>query len=405
VRELYSVATDGVIDPKVIVDVGAFAGYSTLFFLHKYPSAHVIAIEPEADSFEVCARNLEPYRGRVTLLQRAIWPEPAKVVVRRRWWGTSSEWASRSFAAGDEPDALQALPLQTILDELGVQRVDLLKMNTNSEEDLFSHNADAWLPAVRNMAVMLGDAAAEDTFMCAMEGYGFYLTRSPWCWACTHIQQSAVSSATKKTDQSAAVFPANGGFEEFRVAPARRFAGGRTPGATDVALHWKTVVCDRPFRVSLAVRTGEQQSGRNAFCLSTISGDAVPARSVPYVAIENSEPLAVLAGERWRIGASIRSDGTTAIPDPATRGTYVFMRLLYDDGSYVDLRTSPLSRVSGEYELLEEVVEIPATPPERSLQRATFWLYAWVENRSEGELPSDSLWRVVIDRVFCERAV
>ena len=64
VRELYNVAADDVSDPRVIVDVGAFAGYSTLFFLHKYPSAHVIAIEPEADSFEVCIRNLEPYLAR-----------------------------------------------------------------------------------------------------------------------------------------------------------------------------------------------------------------------------------------------------------------------------------------------------------------------------------------------------
>ena len=290
----------------------------------------------------------------MTLLQRAIWPEPAKIVVRRRWWGTSSEWASRSFAASDEPDALQALPMQIILEELGVQRVDLLKMNTNSEEDLFSRNTDAWLPSVKNMAVMLGDAAAEDTFMRAMESYGFYLTRSPWCWACTHIQKSAGRVGTKKADRSEAVFPANSGFEEFRVAPARRFAGGRTAGATDVALHWKTVVCDRPFRVSLAVRTGEQQSGRNALCLSTISCDAVPAGLAPYVAIENSEPLTVVAGERWRIGAWIRCNGSTAIPEPATRGTYVFMRLLYDDGSYADLRTSPLSRVSGEYGLLEK---------------------------------------------------
>jgi len=34
------------ISPKTIIDAGANVGYASLWFHHKYPSAHIIAIEP-----------------------------------------------------------------------------------------------------------------------------------------------------------------------------------------------------------------------------------------------------------------------------------------------------------------------------------------------------------------------
>src|SRR5580765_7364718 len=37
----------GNIDPKVIVDGGAFIGCTAAFFAHKYPAAKIIAIEPD----------------------------------------------------------------------------------------------------------------------------------------------------------------------------------------------------------------------------------------------------------------------------------------------------------------------------------------------------------------------
>ena len=61
VREEYDCTGDDVLDPRLIVDCGAYAGYSTLFFLERYKRAHVIAIEPDPGNFEA----LPPQFGTV----------------------------------------------------------------------------------------------------------------------------------------------------------------------------------------------------------------------------------------------------------------------------------------------------------------------------------------------------
>ena len=47
---------DRIIDPKVIIDAGANIGLSAIYFSNKYPSANIIAIEPETFLFKL----LEP---------------------------------------------------------------------------------------------------------------------------------------------------------------------------------------------------------------------------------------------------------------------------------------------------------------------------------------------------------
>lgn len=39
--------------PKLIIDGGANVGYASIFFAHKYPSAHIIAIEPEKRNYQM----------------------------------------------------------------------------------------------------------------------------------------------------------------------------------------------------------------------------------------------------------------------------------------------------------------------------------------------------------------
>lgn len=70
-------------NPKLIMDCGAYVGYSTVWFLNKYPDACVIAIEPCTRNFAVCQRNLRPYGKRVSLIHSAVWSHRTGLVVCR----------------------------------------------------------------------------------------------------------------------------------------------------------------------------------------------------------------------------------------------------------------------------------------------------------------------------------
>ena len=59
--------------PELVIDCGANIGLSTVYFLTRFPNAHLIALEPDPDNFKMLARNTAGFSDRVTLLQAAVW--------------------------------------------------------------------------------------------------------------------------------------------------------------------------------------------------------------------------------------------------------------------------------------------------------------------------------------------
>ena len=63
----------------LVIDCGANIGLSTLYFLTRFPNAHLIALEPDPDNFKMLARNTAAFSDRVTLLQAAVWNKNARL--------------------------------------------------------------------------------------------------------------------------------------------------------------------------------------------------------------------------------------------------------------------------------------------------------------------------------------
>src|ERR1700686_5524889 len=60
-------------NPRNIMDLGANAGYSTAYFLSRYPNAKVLAVEPDQSNYDICCRNLQCYGWRVKVIRGAAW--------------------------------------------------------------------------------------------------------------------------------------------------------------------------------------------------------------------------------------------------------------------------------------------------------------------------------------------
>src|SRR5262249_22735601 len=59
--------------PKTVVDGGANIGMATLYFANKFPTARIIAIEPESDNARLLRRNCAGL-ANVTIIEAALWP-------------------------------------------------------------------------------------------------------------------------------------------------------------------------------------------------------------------------------------------------------------------------------------------------------------------------------------------
>ena len=149
-----------------IVDCGAYVGYSAVYFLNKYPQAHVIAIEPDPDNFELCSRNLAPYGERVSLLNSAIWSSKVGLVIDRpeQAWGIEV----RPCQEGETPE-LNAIDIKSLLEEFRIDRVDILKVDIEKAEmEVFSCNYQEWLNKVNHIAIELHGKECEQVFFKAL---------------------------------------------------------------------------------------------------------------------------------------------------------------------------------------------------------------------------------------------
>src|SRR5258708_16952317 len=58
--------------PETILDLGANAGFTSIFFARKYPDARIIAVEPIASNLEILRRNVELNDLDVSIVPAAI---------------------------------------------------------------------------------------------------------------------------------------------------------------------------------------------------------------------------------------------------------------------------------------------------------------------------------------------
>ena len=145
-------------DPNIIVDVGANAGYTALYFALQFPSARVLAVEPDRENFALLQENICAI-PRVTCLNAGLWwrdgrlrfqnPDALKCILSLEELGPDRI----------DDASVPAVTMPSVFDVLKTESIDILKIDIEGGElELFSRGADAWLPRVRSIMIELHDA-------------------------------------------------------------------------------------------------------------------------------------------------------------------------------------------------------------------------------------------------------
>jgi FkbM family methyltransferase len=179
-------------NPETIIDLGANVGYSSSYFLSKYPSVKVMAIEPERDNFRMCCENLRPFGERATLVQGAVWSETRPLAVRVGTVGDGREWSTQVVLPSDSADAesiVAGYDINYLIELFGSPKVDLLKIDIEgSELALFSRNTEGWLPRIRNMCIELHSDECAKAFYSALSNYAYDESRSGDLTICRNLR-------------------------------------------------------------------------------------------------------------------------------------------------------------------------------------------------------------------------
>jgi len=176
--------------PKFIIDGGANIGLASAYLLNRYPAASIVAVEPDAETIEVCRRNLASFAGRVTIVHGAIWSRGGDLFLEPN----HEEWATtvRSARAG-EAASIKGSTMPELIALGGGRRLDLLKLDVEgSEREIFGPEAQEWLPSVDNMVIELHGPDCLERFSSAMAPYQSEMSNRDSVYVCRNIRPLAL---------------------------------------------------------------------------------------------------------------------------------------------------------------------------------------------------------------------
>jgi FkbM family methyltransferase len=184
--------TIAVESPRTILDLGANVGYSSAYFLSKYPEASVVAVEPDSGNYAMCRRNLEPYGSRARVVHGAVWPERRQLVVERGGWRDGREWTAQVKPANEEStpsESVEGYDMATLIGLSGATEIDMLKIDIErSELELFSRHTESWLPRIRNLCIELHGSDCEAVFSRALADYSCDLSCVGELTVCSNLR-------------------------------------------------------------------------------------------------------------------------------------------------------------------------------------------------------------------------
>jgi FkbM family methyltransferase len=120
-------------EDDVIIDGGAFLGVGDLRMSRFMPHGRIVAIEANKTCYDLLNRNISHNKvGNVTALHRALWNVPGTLDLEVGFAQDNSLVAE--VTKGEKTQPVITVPIDSLVDELNLQRVTMLSLTLNGAE-------------------------------------------------------------------------------------------------------------------------------------------------------------------------------------------------------------------------------------------------------------------------------
>lgn len=139
-------------NPRSIVDVGANVGISTAYFATMFPSAKIVALEPEESNFRQLKKNIAAYPN-VTAVHAALWDTDGIVNVSDPGL---SEWGFqvKKGQALESKNSVRSITILTLMREHGIDEIDILKIDIEGAEIEVFEASKTW---IKNVGLLIAE--------------------------------------------------------------------------------------------------------------------------------------------------------------------------------------------------------------------------------------------------------
>ena len=137
-------------DVEVVVDLGSHIGASIAYFRERYPEARIVGLEPDPATFAKLEANVAALDG-VTVQRRAVAAADGESVFYAAPYTLASSLVAER--AGSRPVTVPTVTLDHLIEEHGLERIDLLKLDVEGSE----HDALAGADGLARVRAIVGE--------------------------------------------------------------------------------------------------------------------------------------------------------------------------------------------------------------------------------------------------------
>lgn len=157
-------------DPASVLDLGANAGFATLYFARAYPRAHLACVEPMPGNLQSLRRNLELNQVDAKVIPAAIAAADGPILMEIAAMDYGHRVTELSCRESIE---VTAVSMPTTLKHLGWGRVGLLKVDIEGyERTLLGSDCD-WLQLVDALCIECHSGYGESDLQAVADKFGF----------------------------------------------------------------------------------------------------------------------------------------------------------------------------------------------------------------------------------------
>jgi FkbM family methyltransferase len=169
---------DDVKSAGLIIDFGANVGYSSAYFLSRFPGSELIAVEPDPENLGLLCSNLSPFGDRARPLHTAVWSHPTRLAMEETKYRGGLEWSRQvRECTSASVVGLQAVDIASLLEGSKHDRISILKIDIEGAEAVeFSQNYESWIGRFDILVIEVHDDSnfgrASDVLARSIEGRG-----------------------------------------------------------------------------------------------------------------------------------------------------------------------------------------------------------------------------------------
>ncbi|MBW7674443.1 FkbM family methyltransferase [Chryseobacterium chendengshani] len=157
-------------DPKIIVDLGAHIGMTSIYLSLRFPEAKIYAVEASLDNFELLLKNTSSFKN-IVCINAAAYFEDGFV-------NFSNDDLSYNQRISETGVSTKAISIGSLKENFGLTNIDLMKIDIEGGEiDLLSKN-NSWLSSVNSIIIEIHHPYSLADLQNDVQPYGFTITHN-----------------------------------------------------------------------------------------------------------------------------------------------------------------------------------------------------------------------------------